>query len=219
MGSLKLIFLVYLKQSKQSGIRRIQNNMETNAEKNPTNKFFGGNNLLDAYQILSQQVKIQNNQVVADLGAGGAAYFTMQAAKIVGSQGQVYAVDVVKNVLSTIESKVKMAGLYNVKTIWSDLEIFGATKIPAESLDHALLINTLFQSNKHAEMMAEAARLLKPGGRLTVVDWADLNPSFAPPQERQVSQEEVISIAQKLSLSLDSAFQAGTYHFGLIFIK
>lgn len=193
--------------------------METNTEQNKANQFFGGNNLLDAYNILAQQVKIQNNQVVADLGAGGAAYFTMQAAKIVGNQGQVYAVDVVKNVLSTIESKAKMAGLYNVKTIWSDLEILGATKIPAESLDHALLINTLFQSNKHAEMIAEAIRLLKPGGRLTIIDWADLNPSFAPPQERQVSQEEVIAIAQKLSLTLETTFQAGAYHFGLIFIK
>lgn len=193
--------------------------MEINTEQNITNKFFGGNNLLDAYYILSQQVKIQNNQIVADLGAGGAAYFTIQAAKIVGNQGEVYAVDVVKTVLSTIDSKAKMAGLYNVKTIWSNLEILGATKIPAESLDHALLINTLFQSNKHAEMLAEAVRLLKPGGRLTVIDWLDLNPSFAPPQDRQVNQEEIISIAQKLSLTLENSFQAGAYHFGLIFIK
>lgn len=193
--------------------------METNTEQNTSNKFFGGNNLLDAYYILSQQVKIQNNQIVADLGAGGAAYFTIQAAKIVGNQGQVYAVDVVKTVLSTIDSKVKMAGLYNVKTIWSNLEILGATKIPAESLDHALLINTLFQSNKHAEIMAEAVRLLKPGARLTVIDWLDLNPSFAPPQDRQVYQEDIIAIAQKLSLTLENSFQAGAYHFGLIFIK
>ncbi|MCB9803134.1 class I SAM-dependent methyltransferase [Candidatus Nomurabacteria bacterium] len=190
-----------------------------NIEAQKINKFSGGNNLLDAQYILTQKVKIQAGEVVADLGAGGAAYFTMQAAKIVGDQGQVYAVDVVKNVLSSIDSKAKMSGLYNVKTIWSNLEILGATKIPEASLDHAMLINILFQSQKKSEMITEAIRLLKPGGKLTIIDWSDNTPGFAPPQNLQVNKEEVLQIAQNLSLSLEEEFVAGNYHFGLIFIK
>ncbi|MBT4349667.1 class I SAM-dependent methyltransferase [bacterium] len=179
----------------------------------------GGNELLDVNFILRETVAIQPGQIVADLGAGGAAYFTMQAAKIVGDQGEVYAVDVVKNTLSSIEGKARMAGLYNIKTIWSNLEILGATKIPAETLDHALLINILFQAQKKADILAEAIRLLKPGGRLTIVDWSDTKPSFAPSAEMQVDQNELLSIAEKLNLQLEQQFKAGNYHFGLIFIK
>lgn len=193
--------------------------MENTAVPNTNNKFTGGNNLLDAHQILTQQIQIQAGEVVADLGAGGAAYFTVQAAKIVGNQGEVYAVDILKNVLSAIESKAKMSGLYNIKTIWSDLEVYGATKIPAESLDHAMLINILFQSKKHEEMIREAVRLLKPGGKLSIIDWSDNTPSFAPAQEMQVNKTKIMEIAQNLSLSLVNEFAAGNYHFGLVFIK
>jgi len=182
-------------------------------------KVGGGNELLDVNFILRETIAIQPGQIVADLGAGGAAYFTIQAAKIVGSQGEVYAVDVVKNTLSSIEGKARMAGLYNIKTVWSNLEILGATKIPAETLDHALLINILFQTQKKADILAEAIRLLKPGGRLTIVDWNDTKPSFSPSAEMQVDQNELINIAKKLNLQLEQEFKAGNYHFGLIFIK
>lgn len=183
------------------------------------NKFPGGNYLLDAYNILKNISQIKNGQIVGDLGAGGAAYFTLQSAKIVGDQGQVYSVDVLKNVLSSINSKAQMAGLYNVKTVWSNLEIYGATKIPEESLDHALLVNVLFQSKKYPEIIKEAVRLLKPGGQLTIIDWSDMNPNFAPNQALQLDKNEIINAAQNLSLSLQQEFQAGPYHFGLIFIK
>ena len=53
--------------------------------------------------------------------------------------------------VSGIDSKAKTAGLYNVKTIWSNLEIIGATKITENSLDFTLLVNTLFQSKKQEE--------------------------------------------------------------------
>lgn len=196
-----------------------QNFTSTVSQEIKENKFPGGNYLLDAYNILKNIVGIKSKQVIGDLGAGGAAYFTLQSAKLVGDQGQVYAVDVLKNVLSTINSKAQLAGLYNVKTVWSNLEIYGAAKIPEASLDHALLVNILFQSKKYPEIIKEAVRLLKPGGQLTIIDWSDMSPNFAPNDALQLDKEEVINIAQNLSLSLQQDFQAGTYHFGLIFIK
>ncbi len=192
---------------------------QTNNQTEKENKFPGGNYLLDAHNILGNIVQIKGGQIVGDLGAGGAAYFTLQSAKLVGDQGQVYAVDVLKNVLSNIHSKAQMTGLYNVKTVWSNLEVYGAAKIPEESLDHALLVNVLFQSKKYPEIIREAVRLLKPGGQLTVIDWSDMSPNFAPNQALQLDREEIINIAQNLSLSLRQEFQAGAYHFGLIFIK
>lgn len=196
-----------------------QNFTDTVAPEVKENKFPGGNYLLDAHNILRNIAQIKNGQIVGDLGAGGAAYFTLQSAKLVGDQGQVYAVDVLKNVLSSINSKAQSSGLYNVKTVWSNLEIYGAAKIPEASLDHALLVNILFQSKKYPEIIKEAVRLLKPGGQLTIIDWSDMSPNFAPNQALQLDKEEIVNIAQNLSLSLQQEFQAGTYHFGLIFIK
>ncbi len=182
-------------------------------------KLSGGNELLDAKQILTQYLSIKPGNVVADLGAGGAAYFTMQSARLVGETGQVYAVDVIKNVLSGIESKAQMSGLYNIKTVWSNLEIVGATKIPEASVDFAFLINILFQTPKKHEVVNEAIRLLKPGGHLLIIDWNDNALSFSPAANLRVNQEDIIKHAEKMSLTLQQRFDAGAHHFGLIFVK
>ena len=178
-----------------------------------------GAEILNATQILKEILKITNGKVVADLGAGVSAYFTIESAKLVGDQGQVYAIDIVKDILSAIDSKAKMAGLYNIKTVWSNLEMVGAAKIKNDSLDFALLVNTLFQSKKQPEMVAEAIRLLKKGGKLLIIDWSDTAPAFAPPEELQVNKKIISDTTLQLDMKLEQEFQAGPYHFGMIFIK
>ncbi len=179
----------------------------------------GGAEILNAPQILKETLKITSGKIVADLGAGVSAYFTIESAKLVGDQGQVYAVDIVKDILATIDSKAKMAGLYNIKTVWSNLEMVGAAKIADNSLDFSLLVNTLFQSKKQEEMVAEAIRLLKKGGKLLIVDWSDTAPAFAPPEELQVNKKIVSDTALQLDMELEQEFKAGPYHFGMIFVK
>ena len=106
-----------------------------------------------------------------------------------------------------------------IKIIWSNLEIVGATKIPEGSLDFALLVNILFQSKKHYEIIAEGTRLLKSGGKLLIIDWSNTTQGFAPPDDLQVDQEKIQGYAQQLDLKLLQSFKAGKYHFGLIFEK
>jgi SAM-dependent methyltransferase len=179
---------------------------------------FGKSELLDAQSILRSVLGMNIGNIVADLGAGG-GLFSLTAARIVGDQGQVYAVDIIKNSLSEIESKARMAGLYNIKSVWSNLEILGATKIPEASLDFAMIVNVLFQSKKHFEVMSEATRLLKPGGKLLIIDWSDTSPGFAPATNMRVDKNKLVDNSGQINLLLDKEFKAGEYHFGLIFIK
>ena len=95
----------------------------------------------------------------------------------------------------------------------------GATKITENSLDFALLVNTLFQSKKQEEMITEAVRLLKKGGKLLIIDWSDTAPAFAPPEELQVNKKIISDTTLQLDMKLEQEFQAGPYHFGMIFIK
>lgn len=179
---------------------------------------FGKSELLDSAAILSQILGLKVGNRVADLGAGG-GLFTMQAARIVSDQGEVYAVDIMKTALSDIDSKSRMAGLYNIKTIWSNIEILGATKIPEASLDYVLLVNVLFQSQKHIDILNEAKRLLKSPGKILVVDWDEKNASFSPQASMKVDQNKLIKDAEALGLRLEQQFKAGQYHFGMVFIK
>ena len=179
---------------------------------------FGQSELLNAGSILKDILGLGPRHVVGDLGAGG-GMFTISAARLVGDQGQVYAVDVMRHVLGDIESKARMARLNNIKTVWSNLEMVGAARIKEASLDFAILVNVLFQSKKHEAILTEATRLLKTGGQLLVIDWSDTRPGFAPANDRQVDPQRIIQLAAANGLTLEREFKAGHYHFGLILIK
>jgi ubiquinone/menaquinone biosynthesis C-methylase UbiE len=182
-------------------------------------KVAGGNELLNPEFLLKEQLGIGNAMTVADLGCGGAGYFTLQAAGLVGEHGKVYAVDVQKKVLQNIDAKAAVEGFENIKTVWSNLERYGATEINDQSLDHALLINTLFQNQLPESVMKEAARMIKKDGHLLVIDWRPGRFAFGPKPEAQVSIEKVKEIAEGLGLKETKSFDAGKFHYGIIFDK
>lgn len=178
----------------------------------------GKSEFMDAGKILTEIVQLKKGDLVGDLGAGG-GMFLMQAARLVGDQGQVYAVDIVKNILSELDSKARMSGLNNIKTVWSNLEVVGAAKINDESLDLTILVNVLHQSSKQLDIITEATRLLKKGGKLLIIDWGNNNLSFGPSKEKLSDPNQIIGFAEEVDLALSQQFKAGPYHFGLLFIK
>lgn len=178
----------------------------------------GGSELLDPMAIF-KRLGMTKGAVVADLGCGGVGHFIIPAARVVGDQTTAYAVDIVKTVLRSVVSKARLEGVNNIKPIWSNLEIVGATKITEGSLDFAFLKNVLFQSKNHEQIITEAIRLLKPKGKLLVIDWGDAMTSFGPPPADRVKPGAIKTLAQKLRLELLDEFVAGNYHYGLIFQK
>ncbi|NUM25782.1 MAG: methyltransferase domain-containing protein [Candidatus Buchananbacteria bacterium] len=178
----------------------------------------GGNELLDPTEILAR-LGVKRGSRLADLGCGGAGHFIIPAAQIVGSNTTVYAVDIMKSVLRSVTSKAAIEGVNNIKPIWSNLEVFNATKIPDQSLDFSLLINILFQSKDDESIIREAVRLLKPGGKLLVIDWNNVPSTIGPAVDDRISPDEVKKICARLKLTLTDEFDAGNYHFGLIFTK
>jgi len=178
----------------------------------------GGNELLDAWKIL-RRLGVKTGSRVADFGCGGAGHFIIPAAQLAGAETTVFAVDILKSALSTVSTKAMAEGIYNIKTVWSNIEIVGATNIKAGSLDFVLLVNNLFQSKEYENILKEAWRLLRHGGRLLVVDWSDQPTPFGPAMVDRVKEEEVQALVEKLNLKLIDHFQAGTYHYGQIYEK
>ena len=178
----------------------------------------GGDKLLDVNSILDK-LQIDEKMSVADFGCGASGHFVFPAAKIVGSRGKVYAVDILKTVLETIERRKKTENFENIISVWSNLEVFGATKIESESVDVALLINTLYQSHKRANILREAIRTVKKKGKVVIIEWKNIAIPFGPPTKKRVSIENLKSAGAKLGLELAEEFNAGPYHYGLIFSK
>jgi len=178
---------------------------------------FSGNELIKT--DIFEKVGLEQGMNVGDLGCGNLGYFSVPAAKIVGKTGIVYAVDILKPVLLSVDGIAKKEGLDNIKTVWSNLEIVGATKIPEASLDLVATINMLFQSDKDEVVLKEAYRLVKSGGKLLIVDWKSVDVPFGPKLETRIKKEDAIKFSQDAGFKLLEEFEAGPYHFGLIFVK
>ncbi len=179
----------------------------------------GGNALIDSQFILKEKLGITYGSIVGDFGCGGAGYFVFAASKLVGPDGLVYAVDVLRSVLGHIESRKALEHIQNIKTVWSNLEIFGGTPINNSSCDYAVLANILFQNTKRQEIFRETSRMLKPGGKLAVIDWNEGRLFIGPQQKEKVSVSEASTLAAAVGLQERERFPAGKWHYGILFEK
>ena len=182
-------------------------------------KFPSGTKLFETEHIL-HRMGVGPGQVIADLGCGGSGYFVLQAAKMVGSKGTVFGIDVLKSALSNLVSRAKLANLQNIIPVWSNLEMYrGARLVRDEVVDVSLLINLLFQSKRHTDIMREAYRMLKPDGHLLTVDWKVSGMKMGPTPESLVHPSDVRRVAEDAGFLFVEEFIPGPYHFGLIFKK
>lgn len=174
--------------------------------------------LFDINKII-HKIEVEPRQQVAELGCGNFGFFTFPLARLVGKNGSVYAIDVMKSSLNAISARAKESNLNQIKTIWSNLEIFKGTKIEASTLDAALLVNVLHQSDKRADIIREAARMLKSGAKLLIVEWSEAESPFGPDTKRRLKSESLKKAAVQLGFEIKEEFKAGPYHYGLILIK
>lgn len=103
---------------------------------------------------------------VADLGVGG-GYFTWRLADAVGESGRVYAVDVDADMTSHIDEESRKKGYANVQAILAE---FDDPLIPEGGVDLIFTCNTYHHLDAREEYFERAARYLRPGGRVAVVE-------------------------------------------------
>jgi predicted methyltransferase len=114
-------------------------------------------------------LKIAENARVADIGAGS-GWFTIRLADRVGPNGLVYAEDVQKQMLQSIERRVSREGLQNVRTI---LGTNNDPNLPTGSLDVVLMVDSYqeLEPANRVGFLRNLAAALKPNGRIGVVNY------------------------------------------------
>jgi len=103
---------------------------------------------------------------VADIGAGS-GWFTVHAAKQVGPQGRVYAVDINPAAVQYIDQRAKKENLANVKTILSHAD---DPALPTNSVDSVLLLKTYHEVAHPVALLRNLRVALRPGAKVGVID-------------------------------------------------
>lgn len=190
----------------------------TNLRQQTTQSSFEGETAIDPKKIL-QYCGIRPGMNLADLGCGPNGYFAIPMAKMIGPGSKVYAIDIIKTSLESLKSKADLIGLSNIITIWSNLEKVGAANVPRGTIDMCFIVNTLYQSNQHREVLIETASLLKPSGKIVIIDWDKNTGGGGPLEHQRVSKEDLKKLASELSLKPIKEFIVSKYHFGLVLDK
>jgi ubiquinone/menaquinone biosynthesis C-methylase UbiE len=158
---------------------------------------------------------IADGSVVADIGAGS-GWLTIRLARRVGPQGLVYAEDVQKEMITAISRRVSREGLPNVRP-W--LGSNNDPRLPANSLDAALLVDAYHEIENRVAVLSSLARALKPQGRIAVVDFKLEGTGPGPSPEERVSPDVVVKDAAKAGLKLIRQETFLPYQYFLIFGK
>lgn len=197
---------------------RIIIRMQTNTiPQSGLGKFQGTGGFLNPDKI-ALEFGLKEGMNAADFGCG-AGYFTVLMAKFVGETGKVTALDVQESPLDSVMVKAKAAGIENVQTVRSNLEVLGSSKLRDESQDIVLLANILFQSVKKELIIREAVRVTKKNGMLIIIDWEKGGNGFGPPDYLRLDEESMKSVAVGEGLIFERNIDAGAFHYGLIFRK
>jgi arsenite methyltransferase len=136
---------------------------------------------------------LHEGEVVLDLGSGG-GIDVLLSAKRVGPTGVAYGVDMTDEMLALARRNAADAGVTNVHFLKGEIE---NVPLPADSVDVVISNCVINLSTDKAAVIAEMARVLKPGGRVGVSDV--VSEDRLSPEERAERGSYVGCIAGALS--------------------
>ncbi|HED04474.1 MAG TPA: methyltransferase domain-containing protein [Candidatus Fraserbacteria bacterium] len=150
----------------------------------------------------------QSGMTYADIGCGP-GYFTLPVAERVGPKGQVYAVDLQPEMLSELAQRAEAGGLKNIKTVRCEER---RIPLPDDAVEAACLANVYHELEDTPAFLAELRRILRPGGRLILIDWKPIETPMGPPLSQRIPGEIIGQALQQAGFAHRQDHDIYPYH-------
>jgi ubiquinone/menaquinone biosynthesis C-methylase UbiE len=135
---------------------------------------------------LIEALELKPGMTVADIGTG-VGYMLPFLTRAVGPTGKVYAEDIFPDFLDKARERAKEKQLDGVVFVQGDEK---DVRLPADSIDLALILDAYHHFDWPEEMMASVRRSLRRDGRLVIVDF--YKEGFGDPNHIRLDEPDVV---------------------------
>ncbi|SFV05782.1 class I SAM-dependent methyltransferase [Alicyclobacillus macrosporangiidus] len=156
-------------------------------------------------ETILERLGVEPSHVVADIGCGP-GYFSLPLAQM---SRAVYGVDVSAEMLDLLARRAAEAGVCNVESIQAAAEHI---PLPDASVDRMLCAFVLHEVDDLKQTLAEFNRLLKPEGRLMVIEWEKKSMDMGPPVSERIDMAELTSLVEDAGFHT-KCWQPNPYHY------
>lgn len=169
-----------------------------------------------------RKLGLRAGMVVVDLCCGD-GYFTAPLARIV--EGQVHAVDIDPAMIEQTRAALEDAGTSALSLLCADARDLPSL-LPGK-VDCVFIANTFHGVPDKPAMARATAAVLKPGGRLIIVNWhrlprertVVLGKPRGPKTEMRMSPDALRAEVEPAGFALEQVVELPPFHYGAIFRK
>lgn len=123
--------------------------------------------------------------------ACGVGNYSLEVASSIGEKGTVFAVDLWQEGIEALNWEIEKQGIKNITTILADI----SSTLPLEesSIDSCLMATIIhdLQKDQQSSSLEEVARLVKPGGILSVIEFKKIDKGPGPPLAIRMAEEDI----------------------------
>jgi ubiquinone/menaquinone biosynthesis C-methylase UbiE len=149
---------------------------------------------------------LKPTEAIADVGAG-TGYFSRRFAQ---HAGKVYAVDIDQALLDIARKNAPK----NLQTVLASPD---DPRLPEQSVDTIFFCDVLHHIENRPAYYAKLAQVLKPGGRIVVIDFYKKELPVGPSPSMKLSEQDVIAEFQQAGFKLAKRLDILPYQYYLFF--
>jgi len=169
-------------------------------------------------KLVCEQLHLKEGDVFADLGCGAGRY-ALAAAKLVGEQGKVYAIDQLSGCIDALSQEASAKGLPQLQAVGADITV--GIPLDSESCDSCFICTVLHSLNLQQcaqNLFGEVFRILRSKGRLFIVECKKSDTPFGPPKAARIAPEELDAFIHRYNFSRKGLTDLG-YNYMAEYIK